>query len=414
VAVSEGRHRENRRREGILIALTMDREARMNLHCSWRVPVLVLLLLGVAGLDAFAQVPTGTIAGTVKDSQGFSIPGATVLLTNEGTARTQAATTSSRGAFQFTHINFGVYKVEVSKAGFKISVVDKIKLDASTEYSVPPITLEIGAVTDTVTIEADANLVRTAGAELTDTVERTQIEELPILDRNPMNLLELQAGVSQNRHASGVFVTVINGQRQSFSNFTLDGINIQDNYVRSASLDYTPNNLLMSQVEEFTTTTQNAGPQAGVGSSQVSVVTPSGNNNWHGEGFWYYRTTALAANDWFNDANGIGKPNLLQNQAGGMLAGGLSRISCSFTGHMNSFDGAIRVPQTPPSSRILPARAFFNGVQAARRIAHRASLLVPSSRSICSPTRVCRLTPLSPTCWPASPRRSIGQGLATV
>jgi len=68
----------------------------------------------------------------------------------------------------------------------------------------PRLQLEIGAVTDTVTIEADANLVRTAGAELTDTVERTQIEELPILDRNPMNLLELQAGVSQNRHASGV------------------------------------------------------------------------------------------------------------------------------------------------------------------------------------------------------------------
>ena len=328
----------------------------MNLHCGWRVPVVVLLLLGVAGLDAFAQVPTGTIAGTVKDSQGLSIPGATVLLTNEGTARTQAATTSSRGAFQFTHINFGVYKVEVSKAGFKISVVDKIKLDASTEYSVPPITLEIGAVTDTVTIEADANLVRTAGAELTDTVERTQIEELPILDRNPMNLLELQAGVSQNRHASGVFVTVINGQRQSFSNFTLDGINIQDNYVRSASLDYTPNNLLMSQVEEFTTTTQNAGPQAGVGSSQVSVVTPSGNNNWHGEGFWYYRTTALAANDWFNDANGIGKPNLLQNQAGGDVGGRIVKDKLFFYGAYELFR---RRHQSPANTTVLtnPARS---------------------------------------------------------
>src|SRR6266566_2161071 len=295
----------------------MDREARMNLHCSWRVPVLVLLLLGVAGLDAFAQVPTGTIAGTVKDSQGLSIPGATVLLTNEGTARTQAATTSSRGAFQFTHINFGVYKVEVSKAGFKISVVDKIKLDASTEYSVPPVTLEVGAVTDTVTIEADANLVRTAGAELTDTVERKQVEELPILDRDPMQLLSLQAGVSQNRRSA----TVINGQRQSFSNVTLDGINIQDNYIRSESLDYTPNLLLMSQVGEFTTTTQNAGPQAGLGSSQVSVVTPSGTNNWHGQGFWYYRADSLAANDWFNDANSIGKPNLLQNQGGGHVGG---------------------------------------------------------------------------------------------
>ena len=156
-----------------------------------------------------------------------------------------------------------------------------IKLDASTEYSVPPIVLALGAVTDTVTVEAGANLVRTAGAEITDTVEREQIEQLPILDRNPINLLNLQAGVSQNNRSGE---TVINGQRQSFSNMTLDGINIQDNYIRTESLDYTPNLLLMSQVGEFTTTTQNAGPQAGLGSSQVSMVTPSGTNQlaWRG------------------------------------------------------------------------------------------------------------------------------------
>src|ERR1700680_303614 len=293
----------------------------MNLHRGRSIFLLGLVLCGVAGMDAFAQVPTCTVEGTVKDSQGLSVPGATDTLTNEGTARTETATTSSHGGFHFTHINFGVYRIDVSKAGFKISVVNGIKLDASTEYSVPPITLEVGAVTDTVTIEADANLVRTAGAELTETVERKQIEELPILDRNPMDLLGLQAGVSQNRHGSGIFVTVIDGQRQSFSNVTLDGINIQDNYIRSGSLDYTPNLLFMSQVGEFTTTTQNAGPQAGLGSSQVRVVRASGTNNWHGQGFWYYRTVSLAANEWFNDANGIGKPNLLQNQGGGEIGG---------------------------------------------------------------------------------------------
>src|SRR4029077_9792540 len=214
-------------------------------------------------------------------------------------------------------LNSGLYKIEVSKTGFKNSVVTSIKLDASTEYSVPPILLALGAVTDTITVEAGANLVRTAGAELTDTVEMEQIADLPILDRDPINLLGLQAGVSQNHRSE----TVINGQRQSFSSITLDGINIQDNYIRTASLDYTPNLLLMSQVGEFTTTTQNAGPQAGLGSSQVSMVTPSGTNNWHGEGFWYYKTGAWTANDWFNDANGIVKPNLLQNQGGGDIGG---------------------------------------------------------------------------------------------
>src|SRR6266700_4248146 len=192
----------------------MDQEVRMNLRRYRRLSALALVLIWVPGMKALAQVPTGTIVGTVKDSQGLPVPDAKVTLANEGTARTQTETTGPRGNFQFTHLSVGTYNIGISKAGFKISALNGIKLDASTEYSVPPITLDIGAISDTVTIEADANLVRTAGAELTGTVERKQIEELPILDRDPINLLSLQAGVSQNRRAA----TVINGQRQSFSN----------------------------------------------------------------------------------------------------------------------------------------------------------------------------------------------------
>ena len=319
------------------------------------VALFVLLMLGSASLNLFAQVPTGTILGTVEDAQGLSIAGATVTLTNQGTASTQTDTTSSRGGFQFTHLNAGFYQIEVSKPGFKNSVVTSIKLDASTEYSVPPILLAVGAVTDTVTVEAGANLVRTAGAEITDTVEREQIEDLPILDRNPINLLGLQAGVSQN-HRSGE--SVINGQRQSFSNITLDGINIQDNYIRSESLDYTPNLLLMSQVGEFTTTTQNAGPQAGLGSSQVSMVTPSGTNNWHGEGFWYYKTGAWAANDWFNDANGIAKPNLLQNQAGGDIGGPVIKNKLFIYGAYELY----RLKHQVPTDTTVLTRSARNGI----------------------------------------------------
>src|SRR5712691_1801868 len=285
-----------------------------------RVFFLVLLALGAARVAALAQVPTGTVVGTVLDMQGLAIGDATVILINQGTSSSQTDTTSSHGRFQFTHINVGVYRVEVSKQGFRNSVVTDIKLDASTQYSVPPIVLQVGAVTEKVIVEAGANLVETAGAELTETVERKQIDDLPILDRDPLQLLSLQAGVSQN-HQTPSAPTVINGQRPSFSSMTLDGINIQDNYVRSNALDYTPNLLLISQTGEFTTTTQNAGPQAGIGSSHVSIVTPSGTNNWHGENFWFYRTDAWKANEWFNDANGVPKPNLIQNQAGGDIGG---------------------------------------------------------------------------------------------
>ena len=110
----------------------------------------------------------------------------------------------------------------------------------------------------------------------------------------------------------------------------------------------------MSQVGEFTTTTQNAGPQAGLGSSQVSVVTPSGTNNWHGEGFWYYRTEMLAANDWFNDANGIGKPNLLQNQGGGDVGGPIVKDKLFVYGTYELFR---RRQQIPTNTTVLTSSA---------------------------------------------------------
>ncbi len=326
----------------------------MNVQCRGRFCLSLIFVLAISGLSAFAQVPTGTIVGTVKDAQGLSVPGATVTLTNQGTAKTQTDTTSSRGGYQFTHLNVALFTVEVSKSGFKNAVVTSIKLDASTEYSVPPIVLEVGAVTDTVTVEAGANQVRTAGAEITDTVEKDQIEELPILDRNPLELLKLQAGVSQNHRA----VTVINGQRQSYSNLTLDGINIQDNYIRSYSLEYTPNLLFMSQVGEFTTTTQNAGPQAGMGSSQVSMVTPSGTNSWHGEGFWYNKLGKLSANDWFNNANGIAKPNLLQNQGGGDIGGPVIKDKLFVYGAYELF----RLRQQAPTNTTVLTNSARNGV----------------------------------------------------
>ena len=299
----------------------------MNLQCNRTAGISALLVMGTLSVASSAQVPTGVILGTVKDAQGLAIADATVTLTDQGTSRAEASKTSSRGSYEFTHLNVGLYTVEVSKAGFKNRVATNIKLDASTECSVPPMVLEVGPASETVIVEAGANLVRTAGAEITDTVEKEQIEELPLLDRNPLELLSTQPGVSRNHRnrTAGLDTTVINGQRQSFSNLTLDGINIQDNFVRSESLDYTPNYLFMSQVGEFTTTTQNAGPQDGMGSSQVSMVTPSGTNNWHGEGYWYYRTAAWSANDWFNDANAVAKPKLLLNQAGGDVGGPLRK-----------------------------------------------------------------------------------------
>ena len=281
---------------------------------------VIAMLLFCASLG-FGQVPTGSVTGVVKDSQGLPVEGATVTLVNLQTNAIYTSATASAGGYQFEHIDYGLYKVTVSKAGFKSEAVNDIKLDASTVYSVVPIILEVGTNTETVVVEGGAELVNTTSAEVTGTVEKQQIDDLPIANRNPMGLLELQAGVSQN----GATSTTINGQRSTFSNVTIDGMNIQDNFIRIGDLDFTPNLPFNSQAQEFTIITQNADVENGGGSSQVSMVTPKGTNAFHGEGFWYYRSNAWAANNWFNDASGVPKASLQQNQGGGNFGGPIKK-----------------------------------------------------------------------------------------
>ncbi len=285
---------------------------------------VVALIGGLAlGSPVSAQTPTASIVGTVLDPQGLPVEGASVTLTNQGTNYVYTTVTSSTGGYQFARIDAGLYRVSVTTPNFRESVIADIKLDAASIYSVPPIKLEVGPARESITVEAGAEVVNTTDTEVSSTVEKKQIEALPILDRNPLNLLGLQAGVNSSgpSNGSGPTDTVIDGQRSTFSNLTLDGINIQDNFIRENALDFSPNQPFSSQAQEFTVINQNAGVDNGGGASQVSIITPKGTNNWHGQGFWNYRTNAWAANDWFNDASGAPTPNLLRNQGGGNLGG---------------------------------------------------------------------------------------------
>jgi len=284
----------------------------------WVIWVAAALFAGLAFTGAVVgQTPTASIVGTVLDPQGLPVEGANVALTNQGTNYTYKTTTSSTGGYQFASIDPGLYRVTVETASFRTAVVQDIKLDAAANHSVAPITLEVGTTRESITVEAGAEVVNTTDTEVSSTVEKKQIDDLPILNRNPLALLGLEAGISQN----GATPTVIDGQRSTYSNLTLDGINIQDNFIREGTLDFSPNLPFNSQAQEFTVINQNAGVEYGNGASQVSIVTPKGTNQYHGEGFWYYRTNAWAANNWFNGASGVPLPKLIQNQGGGNFGG---------------------------------------------------------------------------------------------
>jgi hypothetical protein len=314
---------------------------------------VLLLALTLCVATASAQVPTGSIVGTVQDIQGLAVGGADVVLTSQGTNHTYTAVTSSTGSYQFSSLDFGLYRVSTSKSGFKAGVVQNIKLDASTVATVPPITLEVGGAAESVVVEAGAESIEANSAEVSDTVEKKQIEELPILDRQALGLVQLEPGVANAGPNTGN-VTTINGQRTSFTNVTLDGINIQDNFIRQNSVDFFPNLPFSSQAAEFTIINQNGNVDAGGGASQVSIVTPQGTNLWHGQGFWYYRTNAWAANDWFNNNRGIALPNLLQNQGGVNFAGPIKKDKLFIYGYYELF----RRRQSAPSNTTILSPAI--------------------------------------------------------
>lgn len=294
---------------------------------------VVLFVLAFAGLSS-AQV-AARLSGSVVDPTGLVVSGAAVeVFLPAGAKPILSGTTTAEGLFSFIAVPPGTYRVVVTATGFRKATQDNVILEAGAEKSLAPIRLEVGATTETVEVKGSAETIQTTNAEIVTNVSKQQVKDLPILNRSPQGFVDTQAGVNMSRGGD----SVINGQRTSFSNVTLDGINIQDNYIRTNAVDFSPNLLLVDQVAEFTISTSNANPAAGGGSSQVMFVTPSGSNTFHGGVFWSNRNSALAANTWFNNQAGVARPFLNQNQTGGNLGGPIKKDKLFFYFNYEFFD----------------------------------------------------------------------------
>lgn len=314
---------------------------------------LVACLIGTA--PSWAQVPTGSIVGTVLDAQKAAVEGATVTITSLDTGIAYSTKTASNGGYSVTTLDFGRYRVDASKDGFKTGSVTNLKLDASSTLSVPPIVLEVGARTETITVEAGAaDQVQTTDASVTTHIETEQLQELPVGSRQPMSLVTMQPGVVNN----GTNGTIINGQRASFTNVTLDGINIQDNFIRQGDIDFSPNQLFLSQTSEFSINTQNGQASVGGGSSGISIVSPKGTNTWHGQGFLYYFSNKWNANPWFNNAFGIPNSAFNQAQYGGQGGGPVVKNKLFVYG---SFEELKDQAQQLQNATIFTSSAAANG-----------------------------------------------------
>src|SRR4051812_1781896 len=272
-----------------------------------------------------AQV-AGRLSGVVVDQSGAAVPAAAVnVFVTGGKEPVLKGLTNESGHFSFVTVRPDTYDVAVEAPGFTKTMLREVKVSPVQETSLPTIKLEVQSTATTVEVASDAQVVQLSNSEIASTVTSAQVQNLPVLGRQVSNLFQTQAGVS-----SGNNTTNVNGLRPSFSNITLDGINIQDNFTRTNGLDYAPMRTTIDQIAEITAATSNPNIALGGGASQFVLSTKSGSNTFHGSVYWYNRNSALAANDWFNNQAGAEKSRVNLNQPGAALGGRILRDKLFF------------------------------------------------------------------------------------
>ena len=193
---------------------------------------------------------------------------------------------------------------------------------------------------------------------MTATVLQKQVLDIPLANRDVTNLIKLQAGVQPFINRTN---TSINGGRPTWTQVTLDGINIQDNFIRTNSLDFLPNRPTSDTVAEFSITSSVSGADAAGGASSVRMITPSGSNRFSGSAFEFNRDSKYAANSFFNNAAtpSVAKPELSRHQFGGRVGGPIQKDKIFFFGY---YEGFRQTTQTSQNLTV-PANAdFFDGV----------------------------------------------------
>ncbi len=307
-----------------------------------------MLLVLTAGSLAFSQGggATSALSGVVVDSSGGVIPGADVTVRNNDTGSEFKTVTAGNGTFSIPALNSGTYTATVTVPNFKQAVVKDIKLEAGVPGNVR-ITMEVGGSSETVVVEAGAEMVQSQTANVTTTMSTSQIINLPLITRNALDFVVLLPGV--NTPASGNRDSRVMGLPESFVNITIDGVSSMDNYNRTSDGFFSRVQPSLDAIQEVTVSTATPGAESGgQGAVQIKFVTRSGNNDYHGSLYEYHRNPALNANYWFDNRDVLPPagenpltwkappPRILRNQFGGRVGGPIT-IPKLFSGRDRAF-----------------------------------------------------------------------------
>jgi len=324
-----------------------------------------LCLVALATGAAFAQGSFFTsLSGIVIDSQGAVIPGADVKIKNNGTGIENSAVTGADGTFTVPSLQGGTYSVTVSLMGFKTAVLNSVTLNAAIPANVR-VTLTVGALEENVTVIGDSALVvQTQSPSIATNLTGAQIASLPLTSRNALDSLTSLAGFNTSGTARN---STVNGLPKSAINITLDGMNIQDNYLKTSDGYFARLTPSIDSVEEVTVTTAgNTADATGQGGVQIKFVTKSGTNNWTGSAYEYFRHDWLNSNDWFRNrdlppdpATGKAPKNKLRNYQQGIAQGGPIKQNKAF--FFFNYEEQ-RAPSSSTLQRVILSPDAVNGI----------------------------------------------------
>ena len=343
----------------------------------------LLALYDLAGVPVFAQMETATLSGVVNDPKSAVVPDVEVTATRIETGTAVTTKTNGAGIYFFTGLMPGHYHLTLRKPGFKEIAIKDFQLYVQDKLE-QNFSLEIGSVSETVTVEAGALTINTTDASVSTVVDRRFAENLPLNGRSFQTLIQLTPGVvlaAYNGSDNGQFS--VNGQRAASNYWMVDGVSANvgigtsqltsGNGLSGANAAFSvlggTNSLVsVDAMQEFRIQTSTFAPEFGrTPGGQISIVTRSGSKQFHGTAFDYLRNDVFDANDWFADSAGLPKPRERQNDFGGTFSGPIVKNRTFF---FFSYEGLrLRLPQvalslvpdiTARQSATAPMQPFVN------------------------------------------------------
>jgi hypothetical protein len=336
-----------------------------------RYALCVLLLLFSLTSITFAQNANTSLRGSIKDPSGAVVPSATITLTNNATGAVLKATSNAGGDYQFNQVPPATYNIKVSAPGFGDQTKTAellVNQPATIDFAV-----SVQASTEVVNVSAEAQSLNTSDASLGNSMNNAMIQALPSEGRNVPDLLSLQPGVlylgqdsgrpSNSQLANDPRSGAVNGGRSDQGNIIVDGLDDNDQvsgYAFTGVLRET-----QDSIEEFRVTTGLSGADQGRSSgAQISMVTKSGTNNFHGAAYWYNRPTLTVANDWFNKEAQLNSgeantpPKLVRNNFGVAVGGPILKDKLFFFGN---YEG-LRQAENQIVTRTAPTASYQQGI----------------------------------------------------